>query len=307
MRFWVVFPSILTLGVTGFYLSKSFLFSNRQPVAMRALAQEPPSAGQDEPSSLSFAMNKVLATPTPLPDADLSAQIESQNPDEEVSPVDLGESERKLDLLSLSSNEQKLVDALGDSALANQIRRVILAGIHSEQIPGTEELTAHYLNELLQAPGESTAVIQSALQKLPRTDGPDERISLILLAGKLGDTQTAHVIAMNELTASIVPVVPPESENGDEATFVSSIVPLTAHAVLLRNTTDAQGALAVTLDGIVAQPNESVREKLKEQFLQSYPASETELHVGLAARGLPGTPAAEPFQGEPAPAQDTEL
>lgn len=199
-----------------------------------------------------------------------------------------------LDRTTMSEHEADLAKVLGSDEGSAKLRRFLTADRHEGEVPGAHLLVARYLDELKEDPKAGLNTLEGALDRIPATGFPLERASLLLTMNDVVEkSDQIKARSLTELTQNITPARPdpqaattPEEVDSALSTTAEMMLPIVAHQVFLKNTTDSGEALSGTIDGISAQPDPGVRIAIASQFLGAYPDLRNDLISSLNAKGI---------------------
>lgn len=179
--------------------------------------------------------------------------------------------EKAVDEVKLTATESNLAQALGGDDVGTRLKRAIVASNRFDEIRGAYVLGEAYDAEFKKKPSLVLAVIEKALQKLPKTDHLNERAALLLAAARLpGSDEKIQELALEELKIAS-----------------AGAFPVLVHAVFLGAVAkNARSALEGTAVGIAAQNDPVVRETMASQFRAKFPSMEKDLSKTLASRGI---------------------
>jgi hypothetical protein len=199
-----------------------------------------------------------------------------------------------LDRSMMTDHESELAKALGNDEAGAKLRRFLIADHHEAEVPGSHLLVSRFLDELKANPELGLSTLQSALDKIPPAGFPLERASLLLTMNDVVEkSDTIKTSSLNELVTNVVPSRPdPQTAQSEEdqnqalSTSAEMMLPIVAHEVFMKNTTDSGEAMNGTVEGIAAQPDKGVKIAIASQFLDVYPAMKNDLIAALNAKGV---------------------
>lgn len=212
---------------------------------------------------------------------------ESTLPTIVLSPLtDKARIEAALDRVNYSVPERVLVDSPNVNHWEKKLKLGIVARAHQTEIAGGENLGGLIVEEMKQDPDAAFSAIESLLSKLPPSQFPIDRASLIDVAGDLpGCRDRAKRLATIELRTTVIPLKPlpdPETLSEEELNQILTsdeieLIPMVAHSVVLRTSETPEEAMSLTQDAYRQQENPAIRETLIHQFVSMFPDLEQEL------------------------------
>jgi hypothetical protein len=188
--------------------------------------------------------------------------------------------ERNLDNVKLTPHEKLLADALGTDDWGRGMRRALIADAHAAEVRWSKDYARDYFLRRLSEPQAGLAEFKKGLAHLSARNFPVERATLIVLIGMLPDQEEeARKIALAEM---ISPAPAPAQPTGME-----TALPAAACGVFLDKTSDAELALAGTLQGMKAQSDPAVRGIFANQFARKFPKMAATLRERISPERVP--------------------
>jgi hypothetical protein len=189
--------------------------------------------------------------------------------------------ETALNQIQLNAHDQDLKQVLRTDELGGKFHKFLTVDKFYKEVPGSRAYQQKFKSDLLKNPTEGALQIKEALKRIPESGFPIERAALMgNLYEMSGPSDTVKQVALDELMQNSVPPRPNPTEVTNEedmnqamSTTYDMLIPTIAHKTILKNTTDSNEALQVTLDGISAQKDYGIRNTIAQQFLDNYPQS----------------------------------
>lgn len=203
-------------------------------------------------------------------------------------PSDISVLNNALDRTTLSAHERALWKVLGEDEAGAKLRRFLIADHHEKEVPGAHLLVSRYMEDLKSNPEMGLRTLQSALDRIPSYGFPAERASLLMSMNEV--VEKSDVIKARSLDELIQKSDAPPSEvteaEGTEGSTAELLLPVVAHQVFLKNTSDSDEALNGTVEGMAAQGDEGVRVAIAAQFLGVYPDLRESFGSALRDKGI---------------------
>jgi len=249
-------------------------------------------------------------------DNGVRSSVEKHNNMGEVAAIRLTLIERakkEIEGRQLSLKKIKLKNILGTDPISKNIFEAIMAIGLEKKISGATEVKKEAYKKAIKNSKKSMKSIKMAIESLGINQDSVDKMRLMDIAAHLeGVDEEASELGLEIMLENVVDKRPDpdkaqtqEELNRAKSTTFEMFVPVMGHLLAIKKTEDNDKALTMTLEGIKAQPEPFIYERIAKNHLKYFPEHKEDIENVLASISSP--PNENDEEEEEAPAGEREV